>query len=169
MEQTLVRCLTDVSALPYFTSACTANTDLLQDLCDSCVLTESQSDRTNVAVCACILLGNLAMSDDVTMDLPRKIKLERLCDYMCLKAYGRSNDRANTQGQAEYLHAAAGLLRHLAMPVSNRQKYFSDQQCRQAAMALVRYPQPEVQIAGLRLYRQILSDEPGRIERFIEK
>jgi len=168
VEQIIVKFLSDLSALPDFTSTCTEDAKLIEDLCNSCVLTENRSDHTSVAVCACILLGNLAVSDDVAVDLPKKIKLDRLCDYMCLKAYGRSNDRDNVQGQAEYLHAAAGLLRHLAMPLDNRLKYFGDQQCRQAAMALVQYPQSDVQIAGLRLYRQILSDEVERLERFIE-
>ena len=123
----------------------------------------------SIAICACILLGNLAVSDDVAVELPERIKMESLCDYICLRAYGRSRAATSTQSHADYLHAAAGLLRHLAMPLCNRQTYFGSQGCRQAAMALVQYPHAEVQVAGLRLYRQILNDEMERLERFVAR
>lgn len=168
-EKRLIQFLADVSTLPAFSSSYTVDDDFVQVLCDRCVLTDNKTNSASIAVCACVLLANLCVSDEVAMDLPAKIKMDSLCDYICLQAYGRSRADDSPESHAEYLHAAAGLLRHLAMPLSNRQMYFGNEQCRQAAMALVQYPQSDVQCAGLRLYRQILNEEPDRLERFVHK
>lgn len=155
--------------MPGFTQAHAVTDSFVQTLCDRCVLTENTVDSVSVAVCACVLLGNLGISDDVAIELPQRIKLDSLFNFICLIAYGRHHSSNNEQGHAEYLHAAAGLLRHLAMPLSNRRKYFASVECRQAAMALVQYQHDDVRLAGLRLYRQILSDEPHRLEWFIKR
>ncbi|PNS15823.1 hypothetical protein CAC42_4275 [Sphaceloma murrayae] len=166
LESTILRAITEISTLPAFPSTFASSSDFVRTLCDRCVLTETDGDSPNVAVCACILLGNFAIDPSAAAVITPQIKMDALHDFITLKAYRRSraSTAAGSQDHADYLHAAAGMLRHLALPVEIRQKFFRDEASKQTAMALAQYPRPEVQISGLRLLRQFIMDDPIGLE-----
>ncbi|TKX25663.1 hypothetical protein C1H76_2313 [Elsinoe australis] len=169
-ESVLLRSITDISTLPDFPSTFPSSPQLVQKLCDRCVLTENDSDSANLAVCSCILLGNFATDPAAAASIISQIKMDGLYDFITLKAYRRSRTSTATglQDHADYLHAAAGMLRHLALPPAIREKYFRDQPSKQTAMALAQYPRPEVQVAGLRLLRQFVIDDVAGLEHIIQ-
>ncbi|KAJ4985665.1 GTP-binding protein [Stagonosporopsis vannaccii] len=61
-------------------------------------------------ICACVMLGNLAMSDDVCMDMVKIMEL-----HLPLARILSSSNRP------ALLYAAAGFMRHLAFPQENRE------------------------------------------------
>ncbi|KAF2226488.1 hypothetical protein BDZ85DRAFT_316002 [Elsinoe ampelina] len=168
-EAVLLRSITDISTLPDFPLTFATSSDFVRTLTDRCVLTENDADSANLAVCSCILLGNYATDPAAAAAIVSQIKMDGLHDFITLKAYRRSRTSTVTgiQDHADYLHAAAGMLRHLALPPGIRQKYFRDQASKQTAMALAQYPHVEVQIAGLRLLRQLIVDDFAGLDHII--
>jgi hypothetical protein len=67
------------------------------------------TDKSPSAVCACVMLGNLAMSDEVCIDMVSIMELHLpLRDMLLFDSY------------SALLYAALGFLRHLAFPEANR-------------------------------------------------
>lgn len=67
------------------------------------------TDKSPSAVCACVMLGNLAMSDEVCIDMVSIMQLHLpLRDMLCFDKH------------SALLYAALGFLRHLAFPEQNR-------------------------------------------------
>jgi hypothetical protein len=67
------------------------------------------TDKSPSAVCACVMLGNLAMSDEVCIDMVSIMDLHLPLRDMLL-----------FDSHSALLYAALGFLRHLAMPEANR-------------------------------------------------
>ncbi|KAF4547094.1 Hypothetical protein D9617_59g026330 [Elsinoe fawcettii] len=169
IESLLLRSITEISASPTFPSTFSSSPDFVRTLTDRCVLTENDADSSNLAVCSCILLGNYATDPTAAATIISKIKMDGLYDFITLKAYRRSRTStvSGIRDHTDYLHAAAGMLRHLALPSGIRQKYFRDQASKQTAMALTQYPHQEVQVAGLRLLRQLIVDDFAGLDHII--
>ena len=182
--------LTDISSLPSFAGHLGADYAFIRTLCSRCVLTENTTDTPTVAVTACILLGNYVLaSPNAASEVSGKIDLPSLFDLISLHAYGRSRSRSistsssdqitaysspsgvpgpgsadASNGSPAYLHAAAGLLRHLSRSPSVRNTHFltpasTGAKARQAALALSQYSHTAVQVQGLRLFRGLIADD----------
>jgi hypothetical protein len=67
------------------------------------------TDKSPSAVCACVMLGNLAMSDEVCIDMVSIMELHLPLRDMLL-----------FDSHSALLYAALGFLRHLAFPEANR-------------------------------------------------
>lgn len=152
--------LADLSSLSDFNDNYTIEDVFTQDLGKRCIPSDSPESQTSILPgCACLLLGNLAISDDIsTALLPDIVSIDQL-----LQQLGKSSESI-------FLNAAAGLLRHLAVPLKNREAYFdSPQLLQQIAHLYTDVTLEQVQIAGLQLTRQILTAMPERTKRFIEQ
>lgn len=105
------------------------------------------------------MLGNLATSDEVSVALASKaVSIDSIVQELAIS------------NESVFLNAAAGLLRHLAIPMANREQYFDDPEYLQnVAHLYTDVTLEQVQIAGLQLTRQMLTAMPERTQRFISQ
>jgi len=132
----------------------------IKDLCSKCTTSEAAGQRTSrTAGCACLMLGNLAVTDDVST----RLASDMVPVSTLLRDLGSSND-------SMFLNAAAGLLRHLAIPMENRELFFGEEETlQQVAHLYTDVTLEQVQVAGLQLTRQVLANMAERTQRFIEQ
>lgn len=105
--------------------------------------------------CTCVLLGNIAVSDDICIDMAQRTSaFESTLHLLQSPATSR-----------EVRHAAAGLLRHLARPDDNKE-LFLKRHVVNACESLILEDDLQMLEAGLALIRQIAQHMPTRqIER----
>lgn len=109
------------------------------------------------AVCACVMLGNLAMSDAVCIDMVSIMQLHiPLRDILF---FGR---------QSALVYAALGFLRHLAFPEANRTE-LGDARIIQAChnFIVARGDDPAVRGEIAALLCKLVTNNPKNIERFV--
>ena len=104
-RKSIVLTLSDVSALPEFTTRYSA---LDSALIESLIKWLSTS-LPQLQLCSCIILGNLARSDDVCITMVSRLNLHR--DLILIL-------RASSDMQV--VHSALGHLRNLALPQENK-------------------------------------------------
>lgn len=86
------------------------------------------------------------------------VKIDKLIEHL-----GISNDGV-------FLNAAAGLLRHLAVPLKNREAFFGrPEYIGDIAHLYTDVSLEQVQVGGLQLTRQIITGIPDRAQRLIEQ
>lgn len=147
-----------MSSTPAFNVEYTLQDDFIQQLCDKCIPSEGRPTSI-IPGCACLTLGNIAVDDATTIKLASKLtSIEHLLEHL-----GKSDESV-------FLNAAAGLLRHLATPMSNRQKFFNDPLClKQVAHLYTDVTLEQIQVAGLQLTRQIVTGMPGQTHHLIAR
>lgn len=103
------------------------------------------------------MLGNLAVTDNVSTALASgMISINELLQHL-----GKSNESV-------FLNAAAGLLRHLAIPQKSRELFFgSPEHLEHVSHLYTHVTLEQVQLAGLQLTRQILMGMPERTQRLV--
>lgn len=147
-----------MSSSDAFNKQYSVDDQFIKDLCAACIPTESDDQqRSMTAGCACLILGNLAITDDVSTALvPDMIDVRMLFQKL------------GTSSETIFLNAAAGLLRHLATPMTNRELYFGDAEfLQQVAHLYTEATLDQVQTGGLQLIRQMISNIPERAEGMI--
>ena len=172
IEKDILNTITQISLLPNFPDHLQSDYTFIRILSSACILTENDARTASKSICACILLGNFATTDENASEVVSKLDLVSLFDFISLKAYGRSkssvapslvisssdtNEPPHVPTDTVYLHAAGGMLRHISRPRNIREKHFTDPAALQASIALCQYSEPEVQIQGLRLFRNLLA------------
>ncbi|KAJ4350274.1 uncharacterized protein N0V89_008895 [Didymosphaeria variabile] len=101
----LVNCVSALSATDAFVKSFTLDSRIVHTLKEKLVLPQA----TPSTVCACVMLGNIATSDSVCIDMVQKLGLhETLIEMLAMRK------------EQALLYAAAGFMRHLAFPESNR-------------------------------------------------
>lgn len=101
----LVNCVSALSATDAFIKSFTLESRIVYTLKEKLI----SAQATPSTVCACIMLGNIATSDSVCIDIVQKLSLhEALINILAM-----SKEQA-------LLYAAAGFMRHLTFPESNR-------------------------------------------------
>lgn len=96
--------LAEVSAIPLFAARYPLNSPLAQTL-KSWIL----SNEDQLQVCACVMLGNLARSDEVCQEMVQDLKIhEDLISVL------------NSDARGAVLHSALGFLKNLAIAGDNR-------------------------------------------------
>lgn len=145
-----------MSSLPAYNDEYSLEDDFILQLCKSCV-PSSERPSSILPGCACLTLGNLAINDSTTTALAAgPISVDQLLQHL------------GTSNESVFLNAAAGLLRHLAIPMSNRERLFGSSKClRQIAHLYTDITLEQIQLAGLQLTRQILTGMRERTQRFI--
>jgi hypothetical protein len=145
--------LADMTALPLYNEKYDTSDTFIQSLYSQTI--PSSADRTSrspIAPAACLILGNLIISDEAAISLAPHIPIKELFAEL-----SRSNDSA-------FLNAASGLLRHLSTPVQNRERYFADPEYLQSTQHLYTdITLEQVQMGGLALTRQILANMKSRL------
>lgn len=101
----LINSIAAVSASDAFVNKYGMETPLIEKVCSNLV----SSSAHPFTVCACVILGNLATSDQVSIDLVEKLGLHTTVI-----------DILSSRGEPALLYAAAGFVRHLAFPSPNR-------------------------------------------------
>jgi hypothetical protein len=104
MRKSLTQVLADISALPEFLINFPVTSHLCLSLRDSL-----SSPQSQVQVTACIMLGNMARSDEVCIKLVEQYQVHE----PLIKIITEAND-------SQLLHAALGFLKNLALPLTNK-------------------------------------------------
>lgn len=155
--------ITTISLWPEFTAHRDKDDPLLQFLCSECSKTSRESYHYPfmVPAHACLMLGNYAITDENAIDIADNVKWRKLFEQLGKIESTFDNDF--------YVRTVADFLRNLAKPQRNR-KLFADES-RPMVNVLDIYNErlnPDLQIAGVRLARQLLMDEDELVERFIK-
>ncbi|KAH0356252.1 hypothetical protein KCU83_g1149, partial [Aureobasidium melanogenum] len=145
--------LADMTALPLYNEKYNSSDAFIQSLYSQTIPTSADpTSRSPIAPAACLILGNLIISDEAAISLAPQVPIKDLFAEL-----GRSHDSA-------FLNAASGLLRHLATPMQNREQYFADAEYLRLTRHLYTDVSLEqVQMGGLALTRQILANMKSRL------
>ncbi|KAG9593954.1 hypothetical protein KCU77_g6359, partial [Aureobasidium melanogenum] len=145
--------LADMTALPLYNEKYNTDDSFIQSLYSQTIPTSADpTSRSPIAPAACLILGNLIISDEAAVSLAPHVPIKDLFAEL-----GRSNDSA-------FLNAASGLLRHLATPMQNRERYFADAEYLRSTRHLYTdISLEQVQMGGLALTRQILANMKSRL------
>lgn len=115
------------------------------------------SSRAQMRICSCLVLGNLARSDPVCLDMVRRLNLhERLLQIL----------RDQTDMQVAY--AALGFLRNLALPAENKTVLGSLESTELISTFWSSDSNPQVQHASVGLLRQLLHNCIGNVRWLLE-
>lgn len=115
------------------------------------------TDKSPSAVCACVMLGNLAMSDEVCIDMVSIMQL-----HLPLR------DMLFFDTHSALLYAALGFLRHLAFPEANRTELGDArviEACHDFIVAKGDDPAVRGEIAALLC--KLVTNNPKNIERVV--
>lgn len=104
IRSTLIRALSDVSAMPEFGRQYPVGSSLFDSL-----LGWLSSSRAHFQICSCIMLGNLARSDPVCSSMVQDLHLHEILATVL-------KDSSDLQ----VLHSVLGFLRNLALPTENK-------------------------------------------------
>ncbi|KAL2832386.1 hypothetical protein BDW59DRAFT_169304 [Aspergillus cavernicola] len=144
--------LAELSASPLFAELYPLNSTLSQTLK---VWLTSKEDQFQI--CACVMLGNLARSDEVCEAMVRELKIHEE-----LIAVLRSNARGSV------LHSALGFLKNLAIASDNK-LYLGEAGIIPAIAGLWGYETvPQVQLAATSIARQLVISSIENISRLLE-
>lgn len=104
MRSDMNQVLSDISALPEFAARCPVNSPM-----SSYLRKWLSSPQSQLQVCACIMLGNLARSDTVCSEFVHTSRIHRpLMDIL------------TSATSSQILFAAIGFLKNLALPPANK-------------------------------------------------
>ncbi|KAG9526166.1 hypothetical protein KCV07_g566, partial [Aureobasidium melanogenum] len=145
--------LADMTALPLYNEKYNTSDAFIQSLYSQTIPTSADpASRSPIAPAACLILGNLIISDEAAISLAPYVPIKDLFAEL-----GQSHDSA-------FLNAASGLLRHLATPMQNRERYFADAEYLRSTRHLYTgISLEQVQMGGLALTRQILANMKSRL------
>jgi hypothetical protein len=144
--------LSDVSALPHFAEAYPLGSSLSSTLISWLSASEDQ-----LQICACIVLGNLARSDEVCREMVQNLEIHKQ-----LIAILKSDARGSV------LHAALGVLKNLAIAGDNK-LYLGDAGIIPAISRLwASDAVPQVQFSAASLARLATISSVQNISRLLE-
>lgn len=113
------------------------------------------SNHSILKSCACIMLGNLAVSDEVAIFMVEKLGL-----HIPLVRILRTNNDKNI------LYAAGGFVRHLTFPVVNR-KTLASAGLRGACFRLLEFQELRVRREGAAILRKLVSEDMESIQELL--
>lgn len=144
--------LADVSALPQFMEVYPLDSSLSRTLRSWLEVPEDQ-----LQICACVMLGNLARSDEVCQTMVQSLEIHKTLISIL---------KSNARGAV--LHAALGFLKNLAIAGDNK-SYLGDADIIPAVSRLWEFDTvPQVQFAAASLTRQLISSSLRNISRLLE-
>ncbi|KAI9833159.1 MAG: hypothetical protein M1819_003781 [Sarea resinae] len=151
MRGNLIEALSEVSALDEFAKAYPLDSRLIGSLRLWLSVPQAQ-----LKVCACIMLGNLARSDEVCREMVQLYKV-----HVPLT----SNIRESSEGSV--MHAAAGFLKNLSLLQENKAT-LADAGLIEACSRLWKMDtNPQIQYAGASLARQLISKSYDAIQHLL--
>ncbi|KZF22795.1 ARM repeat-containing protein [Xylona heveae TC161] len=141
MRGNLIRALSDISYLPEFSQAYPLDSPLIGSL--RMWLSVSQ---IQLQLCACVMLGNVARSDDVCRTMVHEFRVQ---DPL-VNILETSND-------TQLLHAAAGFLKNLAIPAENKTALGEGNLIETMARLWELDTLPQIQYSSASLARQVIG------------
>ncbi|KAL8980636.1 MAG: hypothetical protein Q9177_005821 [Variospora cf. flavescens] len=152
LRSSIIRLLSDVSATTVF-----ADNYPVESLMVDSLIHWLSSPREQMRICSCLMLGNLARSDTVCLNMVRGLRLhERLLQIM--------RDQTNMQ----VVYAALGFLRNLALPAENKAMIGTLQSMETISSFWSLNLNTQVQHASVSLLRQLLNGCIGNVRWLLE-
>ncbi|KAI4110370.1 MAG: hypothetical protein LQ345_007022 [Seirophora villosa] len=152
LRSSITRLLSDVSATAVFANKYSVGSPVVASL-----IHWLSDPRDQMRICSCLMLGNLARSDAVCLNMVRRLRLhERLLEIM----------REQTGMQVVY--AALSFLRNLALPAENKAMIGTLQLIEVISSLWSLNLNPQVQHASVSLLRQILNGCIGNVRWLLE-
>ena len=147
----LINLVSDLSALPDFQDYYPLDSPLIGSLRIWLTL-----EPPHLQLCACIMLGNLARSDDVCWTMVHDFEVHRpLVEIL------RSSD------DSQVLHGATGFLKNLALITPNKAALGEAGVVEVLVRLWAMETSPQIQYAGASLARQVVSSSIENIERLL--
>ncbi|KFY09108.1 hypothetical protein V492_05621 [Pseudogymnoascus sp. VKM F-4246] len=132
--------LSDISALPEFAARCPVNSTM-----SSYLRKWLSSPQLQLQVCACIMLGNLARSDEVCEEFVQKSRIHKpLMDIL------------TTATDSQVLYSAIGFLKNLALPARNKVELGNADLIEILPRLWAMDTLPQIQYSAISLARQLL-------------
>ncbi|KAF2086787.1 hypothetical protein K490DRAFT_66564 [Saccharata proteae CBS 121410] len=133
--------VSNITSLDEFSEQYTLQDPLVQQQCEWL-----RSSSTAKQTCACIILGNLAIVDDVCIQMVQEYKLH----IPLIAMINNNSDRS-------VLYLAAGFFRHLSQPRENS-SVLSSAHATPAAMSLLSQKSPELDFEAAAILRRLVND-----------
>lgn len=152
LQLKLNQTLADVSASPLFIEIYPLNSPLTQTLKSWLTAGEDQ-----LQICACVMLGNLARSDEVCEEMVRDLGI-----------HTQLVSALNSDTRAAVLHSVLGFLKNLAIASGNRQR-LGDADIIPAVSRLWSFETvPQVQFSAVSIARQVIISSVENISRLLD-
>ncbi|KAL9047130.1 MAG: hypothetical protein Q9206_006892 [Seirophora lacunosa] len=152
LRSSITRLLSDVSATTVFANKYSVESPVIASL-----IHWLSDTRDQMRICSCLMLGNLARSDAVCLNMVRRLRLhERLLQMM------------RDQTSMQVVYAALGFLRNLALPAENKAMVGTLQSIEVISSLWSLNLNPQVQHASVSLLRQILNGCIGNVRWLLE-
>ncbi|KAH8732483.1 armadillo-type protein [Phaeosphaeriaceae sp. PMI808] len=155
----LINSISALSATDGFAHTFTARSPVVEKIRTKLDYSIEQSPS---AVCACVMLGNLAMSDEICIDMVKNMELHLQLKYILFFSK-----------HTALLYAALGFLRHLAFPEANRTELGDARIIEACHDFLHQYPDgilfhdPAVRGEIAALLCKLVTNNPKNIERVV--
>lgn len=143
--------LSDVSATPQFAENYPLDSTMVKTLC----LWLSNPEQSS-QLCACLMLGNLARSDDVCKEMIHQLGLHELL----IAILEKSDD-------LQLLHATLGFLKNLALGVENKGTIAGSGVLEPLSKIWSTDSRPQLQYAAIRVVRQLVNGSLSNIRRLL--
>lgn len=152
LRNSINQTLSDISATGLFGNKYPLNSRLVGSL-----IHWLSSSREQMRICSCLMLGNLARSDPVCLDMVRRLRLhEKLFQIL------------QDQSDIQVTYAALGFLRNLALPAENKQIIGTLQSMEVISSFWSLDLNPQVQHASVGFLRQLLNNCIGNVRWLLE-
>ena len=151
MRSALIQALSDVSAVPEFALKYPVNSALIKSL-----ISWLGASQTELQVCACIMLGNLARSDAVCQEL-----VQRLSTHVNLK------EILTSSAEVQVLHSALGFVRNLALPLENKSRIGDQDFLEVISRFWSRDYPPQLQYDAASVTRQLVNKSLANVQRIL--
>ncbi|KAH0547885.1 hypothetical protein GP486_008374, partial [Trichoglossum hirsutum] len=151
MRLTLIESLSDISAISEFATTYPLDSPLIGSLRMWLTVPHAQ-----LQVCACIMLGNLARSDDICRTMVHDFRIQELLISIL-------EDGSDPQA----LHAAMGFLKNLALLVDNKAALGNARLLEVLSRLWALETMPHIQFAGASLARQAISGSTENVARLL--
>ena len=152
MRSSLIESLSDVSALPEFS---TRYAEMDSPLIDS-LLRWLSVPQSQLQLCSCIMLGNLARSDLICNGMVRRLQVHKTL-LSLLK------DASDTQ----VIHSALGFLRNLSLPLQTKKILGEAALVETVARFWTPDVAPQIAYAATSLTRQILNNSLPNVRKLL--
>ena len=153
-RNTMVALLSDVSTHPEFVKKYKIFTDT------SMIVWKLRyimlSPLTHISQASCLMLGNLACSDDICIRMVKEVGIHEAASLILKEA-----------ADMHLLHSALGLLRNLAVPPDNKESVAMVGVIENAQKCLLENINPQIQLAAASLMRQMINGNMANIQRLL--
>lgn len=152
LRNAISQSLSDISATNVFATRYTIRSPLVQNLVR---WLSSAYDQLRIA--SCLVLGNLARSDSVCLEMVRRLSIHR-----------KLSELMQDHSDIQVVHAALGFLRNLALPAENKSIIGSQQFVETISSFWTMDFNPQVQYMSVCLLRQLMNSSIGNVRWLLE-